>query len=143
MTLWGANQPSIDTYDYFTERFGPGDPRSSGYRSVRAFEFEACVIRKILRHHDGPILDVACGHGLVTAPLAAEGRSVFGIDYNEAGLLCLSQENYRNTRQRILHANQGSIFRCRSLDRIHSAIRFPSKSTSYLAKWSGSRAQVE
>ena len=75
--------PTSDrVYDYLVQRFGHEDPRSSGYRSVRAFEFEATVIRELLRRYDGWILDLACGHGLITGPLVAEGRCIFGLDYN-------------------------------------------------------------
>jgi SAM-dependent methyltransferase len=72
-----------NVYGRFEARFGPEDPRASGYRSLRSFEFEAALIRELLRRHDGWILDVACGHGLITSPLAAEGRCVFGLDYNQ------------------------------------------------------------
>ena len=41
------------------------------------------MIRACLRQFEGCILDLACGHGLVTAPLIPEGRRIFGLDYNQ------------------------------------------------------------
>ena len=91
MKVAESNRTPNGIYDYFRQRFGPADPRSSGYRAVRTFEFEAAVIRKLLRRHDGRILDVACGHGLITAPLAAEGRYIWGLDYNHDAVCSASQ----------------------------------------------------
>jgi ubiquinone/menaquinone biosynthesis C-methylase UbiE len=81
--LHKANRRKNDVYEYLEERYGREDPRSSGYRSVRSFEFESAVIRNLLRDSNGWILDLACGHGLITEPLVAEGRCVFGIDSNQ------------------------------------------------------------
>jgi SAM-dependent methyltransferase len=89
-------------YEYLRERFGRDDPRSSGYRSLRSFEFEAAVIRKLVRRYDGRLLDLACGHGLITAALVAEQRPVFGVDYNE-NAVCSA------TRRR-LSAVRGDVF---------------------------------
>ena len=73
------------------EDSGHEDPRSSGYRSVRSFEFEAVVIRKLLRRYNGWLLDVACGHGLITETLVTEGRCVFGLDYNQTAACSASR----------------------------------------------------
>jgi len=85
-TLSDADPESNRVYDYLEQQFGREDPRSSGYRSVRSFEFEADVIRNVLRRYEGIVLDVACGHGLVSGPLIAQGRRVFGIDFNRTAI---------------------------------------------------------
>jgi SAM-dependent methyltransferase len=76
--------PSDFAYIGFAKEFGPDDPRASGYRSVRHFEFEATLIRDLLSGESGRLLDLACGHGLITAPLVKKGVTVFGLDYNGA-----------------------------------------------------------
>jgi SAM-dependent methyltransferase len=86
-----TDRTSDDVYNSLEERFGPDDPRSTGYRSVRYFEVRAEWLRKVLRRHDGWILDVACGHGLITEPLVAEGRCVFGLDSNQRAMSSASR----------------------------------------------------
>jgi len=84
-----VNEPNFEgnlVYDYLERRFGQNDPRSSGYRSVRSFMFEAELIRNVIRRYDGDILDVGCGHGLISGQLVAEGRCVFGLDYNRIAI---------------------------------------------------------
>jgi len=94
----GLDRASDRLYDRFAEEFGHEDPRSSGYRSVRSYNFEAAVVRKLLRRYEGCILDVGCGAGLITGPLVREGRSVFGLDYNERAAFSASRRNLLTVR---------------------------------------------
>lgn len=80
------------TYSDLHGKFGPEDPRSSGYQSVKAFEFESEFIHMVVSSHDGFLLDVGCGHGLVTAPLVAGRVPILGLDYNEAAVRAASNK---------------------------------------------------
>lgn len=69
-------------YDTWSQRYGVDDPRASGYVSPFWFRQERRLILDIVGSRPGRVLDVACGFGLVTMPLAARSVEVFGVDYN-------------------------------------------------------------
>ena len=72
-------------YDAMRERYGANDPRAWGYCFNRWFERERELVLNAVGGGSGTILDVGCGSGLMTAPLARAGRRVIGVDLNRAG----------------------------------------------------------
>ena len=71
-------------YDGLRAAFGDGSPRASGYLSEYSFLRERDLILEALGERPGTTVDVACGAGLVSLPLARAGRRVVGVDFNAA-----------------------------------------------------------
>lgn len=69
----------------------PGDPFARSLREVNRLRL--VVIRRLLdRLPPRPlVVDVGCGGGLITAPLAAAGARALGVDPEGAGLLAASR----------------------------------------------------
>lgn len=72
-------------YDRLRADFGEADPRASGYVSEYSFFRQRASVLEAVGDAPGTILDVACGAGLVTRPLAEAGRRVVGVELNAAG----------------------------------------------------------
>lgn len=89
-------------YDTWSSRYGVDDPRASGYVSPFWFRQERRLILDLVGPRPGRVLDVACGFGLVTLPLAARACEVFGVDYN--ALAC------RGAARNGLRAVRGNAF---------------------------------
>lgn len=70
-------------YGWLRDRHGGGAPQANGYLLSSFFEREQRLLLSRLDRHAGPFLDIACGSGLMLAPLAAEGLTVHGLDFNE------------------------------------------------------------
>ena len=70
-------------YDYLRNKHGKTNPQANGYRVGGFFEREQRVLLSALDKNNGPFLDVACGSGLMLAPLLDEGHDVYGLDFNE------------------------------------------------------------
>ncbi len=56
--------------------------RANGYQLDAFFRAEQATVLGAVAPGLEPIVDVACGSGLMTLPLLAAGRSVWGIDFN-------------------------------------------------------------
>lgn len=81
-----ADRDADRVYDRYAGWYGDEDPRASGYRSVAGFEGERRLVVEALEsldRPDGPMLDLACGAGLITRPLRERGREVVGLDFNQ------------------------------------------------------------
>jgi SAM-dependent methyltransferase len=63
-------------------RYEPTNARANGYRLQAWFERERIMVLKAIGQDDETVVDIACGSGLMMAPLVAAGRSVIGIDFN-------------------------------------------------------------
>ncbi len=69
-------------YEFLRSKHGAANPQANGYRVSSFFEREQRVLLAAVDHQNGPFLDIACGSGLMLAPLLKEGHEVFGLDFN-------------------------------------------------------------
>ena len=78
-----AADKEIDSrYAFLRNRHGRINPMANGYRVSGFFAREQRVLLSAIDKENGPFLDVACGSGLMLAPLLNEGYEVFGLDFN-------------------------------------------------------------
>ena len=73
-----------EIYDELRAGFGEASPKASGYLSEFSFLQERALVLEAVGDEPGTILDLACGGGLVTLPLAKAGQRVIGLDFNKA-----------------------------------------------------------
>ena len=73
-----------EVYDGLRADFGGASPKASGYLSEYSFFRERALALEAVGDEPGTILDLACGGGLVTLPLAEAGHRVIGLDFNAA-----------------------------------------------------------
>ena len=73
-----------EIYDGLRADFGEASPKASGYLSEYSFFRERALVLESVGDEPGTILDLACGGGLVTLPLAKAGHRVIGLDFNAA-----------------------------------------------------------
>ena len=79
-----GNARTDETYDRLRAEFGDASPKASGYVSEYSFLRERELVLEAIGDEHGTIVDVACGGGLITLPLARAGRRVVGVDFNAA-----------------------------------------------------------
>lgn len=79
-----ADAETKRVYDRLRTDFGEADPRMSGYVSERMFFRQRALVIEAVGDAPGTVLDVACGAGLVSRPLAEAGRRVVGVEFNAA-----------------------------------------------------------
>lgn len=77
--LYGAGSPAVEFYDAF---HGPG--------MVPAIEGDVAYYVRRARTARGPVLELACGTGRVTLPVARAGIEVVGLDLS-AGMLAIAR----------------------------------------------------
>ncbi len=70
-------------YDFLRGRHGDKNAKANGYRLESFFAREQRLLLKAVDKSNGPFLDVACGSGLMLAPLKDEGHEVYGLDFNK------------------------------------------------------------
>ncbi|MBP7722525.1 MAG: class I SAM-dependent methyltransferase [Alphaproteobacteria bacterium] len=69
-------------YDYLRNRHGTANPAANGYRLDRIFKRDQEALFSAIDRNNGPFLDIACGSGLMLAPLLNQGHNVYGLDFN-------------------------------------------------------------
>lgn len=93
---------SDDIYDGLQGDFGPVSPKAVGYLSEYSFLRERMMVLEIVGDEPGVVVDLACGAGLITLPLAKAGCRVIGIDFNAAAC--------RQARRNGIEAVRGDAF---------------------------------
>lgn len=78
-----AKHSSNHIYGDIRDRYSENDPRANGYRLYRYFQQEQKFIFSELGEQPGMVLDIACGSGILTFPLSANGFQVYGLDFNK------------------------------------------------------------
>ena len=80
----------------------------------------------------GPILELACGAGRLTLPIAAQGTEIAGLDASEP-MLALAREKADSAALRVdWHLSDMADF---NLDRRFSLIFLPNNSVAHLLTW--------
>lgn len=97
-----ANTVLDRRYDGMRGRYGPSSGRANGYQSERFFLRERAALWDCVADSAGPVVDLACGSGLMLAPMVAAGGPVLGLDFNQ--IAC------RDARANGLLASRGSVF---------------------------------
>lgn len=69
-------------YAFLRDRHGKTNPQANGYRLGSFFDRERRILLSAIDVNNGPFLDVACGSGLMLAPLLQDGHDVYGLDFN-------------------------------------------------------------
>lgn len=81
---------------------------------------------------DGPVLELACGSGRLTLPLAEQGTEIAGLDASEP-MLALAHEKSRSANLQVdWHLGDMAEF---DLDRRFSLIFVPNNSVAHLLTW--------
>lgn len=79
-----STNPILDRrYDRIRNRYGTSSGRANGYQSESFFRRERAALLTVLTDCPDPVVDLACGSGLMLLPMQAAGRSVFGLDFND------------------------------------------------------------
>ena len=81
--------PHVDTrgneiYDGLQADFGTANPKAYGYLSEYSYFQERMLVLETVGDEPGVVVDLACGAGLITLPLAKAGCRIIGIDFNAA-----------------------------------------------------------
>ena len=90
-------------YDALRAESGDGSPRASGYLSEYSFTRERALVLETIGNAAGIVVDLACGGGLITQPLAKAGARVIGVDFNAAAC--------REARRNVIAVLRGDVFR--------------------------------
>jgi len=69
-------------YGFLRDRHGDTNPQANGYRLESFFAREQRILLNAVDCKNGPFLDIACGSGLMLAPLLTQGHKVCGLDFN-------------------------------------------------------------
>ncbi len=86
-----ANLEDNERYGAMRGRYGVARAQANGYRLQSFFRREQRIVWKALAGAPRPILDVACGSGLMLRGLPNEGRKPLGIDFNLDACFAASQ----------------------------------------------------
>ena len=97
-----ADQDVDRLYRQMREQHGAKKAGANGYRSHKFFLREQRLLLQHTHGIDGPILDIACGSGLMLQPLYLSGQTVTGLDFNE--------DACKDARQNGMSIIQGDAF---------------------------------
>jgi ubiquinone/menaquinone biosynthesis C-methylase UbiE len=82
-----ADSSVDELYERMRSAHGAKNAYANGYRLHRFFKREQRLLLSHLEPGKGPILDIACGSGLMLLPLAAQGTVIIGVDFNETACM--------------------------------------------------------
>ena len=108
-------------YEFLRTRHGGVNPQANGYRLGSFFAREQKILLGALDETKGPFLDVACGSGLMLAPLIDRGHTVYGLDFNGDGCVAAQQNGLQIVRGDAFHmpfadGTVGQIVNCQFLN---------------------------
>ncbi len=108
-------------YGHIRHRFGQRGAGANGYQIQFFFRREQRQVLSYLRHQPSPIVDVACGSGLMIEPMLAWDVAVVGVDFNTQACLDANQNGLpviRGDGFRLPFADQsiGQIINCQFLN---------------------------
>ncbi len=86
-----ADQQTDGLYAGIRQKFGQQSAGANGYQMSAFFRREQALLYSFLRPNDFPLLDVACGSGLMLAPSLGNGAEVIGVDFNQQA--CVDARN--------------------------------------------------
>ena len=76
-----ADQQTNKMYDALRSQWGKR-ARANGYQLNSFFLSEQSIVLSALQENQFPIVDLACGSGLMVLPIATDQNQVFGLDFN-------------------------------------------------------------
>jgi ubiquinone/menaquinone biosynthesis C-methylase UbiE len=79
--------------------YGQKRAKANGYRAQFFFRLEQRTVLEHLHKNQAPIVDIACGSGLMLEPLMAHGKgaiNIYGLDYNNDACIA-AQSNQLTT----------------------------------------------
>lgn len=82
-----ADKHTDDLYAGIRKKFGQRGAGANGYQMRSFFRREQKLLYSLLRPAEFPLLDIACGSGLMLAPSLGEDGLVVGLDFNERACL--------------------------------------------------------
>jgi len=88
--------------------------------------------RRLCAQYGGPILELACGSGRLTIPLADEGMDVEGLDISPAMLALAREKSDARGLKLLWHLGDMTDF---LVDRKFSFIFLPNNSVAHLLRW--------
>ena len=86
-----ADEDVDKLYRSVREAYGDSNPMANGYRLQQYFLREQAMLFEQVPDDAGLVVDIACGSGLMIQPLAAPGRTLVGVDYNQDACLAARQ----------------------------------------------------
>ena len=86
-----ADEDVDKLYRSVREAYGDSNPMANGYRLQQYFLREQAMLFEQVPDDAGIVVDIACGSGLMIQPLAAPGRTLVGVDYNQDACLAARQ----------------------------------------------------
>ena len=78
-----ADQRTDNLYAGIRQKFGQREAGANGYQMYSFFRREQRLLYSLLRPTEFPILDIACGSGLMLSPSLEGDGLVVGLDFNE------------------------------------------------------------
>ena len=76
-----ADQHTDKMYDALRSQWGK-HARANGYQLNSFFLSEQAIVLSALQEKQFPIVDLACGSGLMVLPIATDQNQIFGLDFN-------------------------------------------------------------
>lgn len=77
-----ADQQTDGLYAGIRQKFGQRGAGANGYQMSSFFRREQALLYSLLKSDQYPLLDIACGSGLMLAPSLNPGSQVVGVDFN-------------------------------------------------------------
>jgi len=78
-----ADQRTDNLYAGIRQKFGQRGAGANGYQLGAFFRREQALLYSCLRPDEFPLLDIACGSGLMLTPSLGNGAEVIGLDFNQ------------------------------------------------------------
>lgn len=69
-------------YGHIRSRFGKNKAGANGYQSSYFFRREQTIVLSLIKTSKDPVVDIACGSGLLALPLLDSGFNLIGLDFN-------------------------------------------------------------